>query len=204
MLTREANERLTSVGPGTPMGNLLRRYWHPLATVAELDAEPVWRCASSARILSFTATLPGQMGLVAERCPHRGASLAYGIPEPSGLRCPTTAGCSARRAAAWSSRRSLPRAPSTTASASRPIRCRRWAALSGPTSDVGPRRCCRAMTCSSSEPRTPHRHLTHPLQLAAGDGELDGPGASGVSTRQIRQLRHGPEGQARGCAGASS
>jgi len=41
MLTREANERLTQVGPGTPMGNLLRRYWHAISTTAELDKEPV-------------------------------------------------------------------------------------------------------------------------------------------------------------------
>ena len=37
MLTAEENERLTRVGPGTPMGNLLRRYWHPVAGVAEMD-----------------------------------------------------------------------------------------------------------------------------------------------------------------------
>src|SRR5947209_6100501 len=41
MLTQEQNERLTHVGPGTPMGEMLRRYWHPVTTVAELDAEPV-------------------------------------------------------------------------------------------------------------------------------------------------------------------
>ena len=36
MLTREANERLTRIGPGTPMGNVMRRYWFPIATTAEL------------------------------------------------------------------------------------------------------------------------------------------------------------------------
>ena len=41
MLTREANERLTRVGPGTPMGNLLRRYWHAIAAAAQLETEPV-------------------------------------------------------------------------------------------------------------------------------------------------------------------
>ena len=39
MLTREMNERLTRVGPGTPMGELLRRYWHPVAATSQLDAE---------------------------------------------------------------------------------------------------------------------------------------------------------------------
>ena len=41
MLTKELNERLTRVGPGTPMGNLLRRYWYPIARTPELDEEPV-------------------------------------------------------------------------------------------------------------------------------------------------------------------
>ena len=41
MLTRETNDRLTQVGMGTPMGELLRRYWHPVATLPELLEEPV-------------------------------------------------------------------------------------------------------------------------------------------------------------------
>ena len=41
MLSKEMNERLTRVGPGTPLGNLLRRYWYPVARVADLDEEPV-------------------------------------------------------------------------------------------------------------------------------------------------------------------
>jgi 5,5'-dehydrodivanillate O-demethylase len=41
MITQEENERLTQVGPGTPMGNLLRRYWHPVGTLADLDQDPV-------------------------------------------------------------------------------------------------------------------------------------------------------------------
>src|SRR5215204_3100170 len=41
MLTAEANERLSRVGPGTPMGNLLRRYWHPVAATSELAKEAV-------------------------------------------------------------------------------------------------------------------------------------------------------------------
>jgi 5,5'-dehydrodivanillate O-demethylase len=88
MLTNEANERLTQTGPGTPMGNLLRRYWHAISTVKELEVEPVL----AVRVLSENLTLyrneRGEMGLVAERCPHRGASLTYGIPEDDGLRCP--------------------------------------------------------------------------------------------------------------------
>ena len=88
MLTREANERLTRVGPGTPMGKLLRRYWHPVATVARTRR----RAGPAVTLLGENLALfrcdSGELGLVAQRCPHRGASLAYGIPEDDGLRCP--------------------------------------------------------------------------------------------------------------------
>jgi 5,5'-dehydrodivanillate O-demethylase len=88
MLTQEANERLTKVGPGTPMGGLLRRYWQPVATVPELEAEPVLAVTILGENLALYRTESGELGLVAQRCPHRGASLAYGIPEQDGLRCP--------------------------------------------------------------------------------------------------------------------
>ncbi|HTE86461.1 MAG TPA: Rieske 2Fe-2S domain-containing protein [Dehalococcoidia bacterium] len=88
MLTREANERLTQTAPGTPMGNLLRHYWHPIATVVELDTEPVMAVRLLGENLALYRNEQGEMGLVAERCPHRGASLVYGIPEDNGLRCP--------------------------------------------------------------------------------------------------------------------
>jgi 5,5'-dehydrodivanillate O-demethylase len=88
MLTQEANERLTQTGPGTPMGNLLRRYWYPISTMAELDAEPVQAVRLLSENLALYRNERGDLGLVAERCPHRGASMAYGIPEDDGLRCP--------------------------------------------------------------------------------------------------------------------
>jgi len=53
MTTREENERLTRVGPGIPMGNLLRRYWQPVGTEPELVQEPVQRL----RILGEDLTL---------------------------------------------------------------------------------------------------------------------------------------------------
>jgi 5,5'-dehydrodivanillate O-demethylase len=87
MLTREANERLTQVGLGTPMGALLRRYWHPIATLPELITEPVLAVTLLGENLALYRTPAGDLGLVAQRCPHRGASLAYGIPEDGGLRC---------------------------------------------------------------------------------------------------------------------
>jgi 5,5'-dehydrodivanillate O-demethylase oxygenase subunit len=87
MLTREANQRLTQVGPGTPMGALMRRYWHPIATLPELTAESVLAVTVLGENLALYRTERGELGLVAQRCPHRGASLAYGIPEQDGLRC---------------------------------------------------------------------------------------------------------------------
>ena len=88
MLSAEENERLMQVGPGTPAGELLRRYWHPVATSAELAANPV----KGVRILGESLTLfrdrQGRLGLVAQRCAHRGVDLKHGIPEIEGLRCP--------------------------------------------------------------------------------------------------------------------
>src|ERR671934_589137 len=88
MLTKELNERLTRVGPGTPMGNLLRRYWYPIARTPELDEEPVLAVTLLGENLALYRTDGGKLGLLSQRCPHRGASLAYGIPEEEGLRCP--------------------------------------------------------------------------------------------------------------------
>ena len=86
MLSKKENERLARVGPGTPAGELLRRYWHPIAVAAELDAKPIKRV----RILSEDLVLyrgEGGYGLLAERCAHRGASLAYGRIEGDHIRC---------------------------------------------------------------------------------------------------------------------
>lgn len=88
MLTAEMNERLTRVGPGTPLGNMLRRYWYPIARTPELDLEPVLAVTLLGENLALYRTDNGDLGLVSQRCPHRGASLAYGIPEADGLRCP--------------------------------------------------------------------------------------------------------------------
>jgi 5,5'-dehydrodivanillate O-demethylase len=88
MLAKELNERLTQVGPATPLGNLLRHYWFPIARTPELDDEPVLAVTLLGENLALFRSDSGKLGLVAQRCPHRGASLAYGIPEEEGLRCP--------------------------------------------------------------------------------------------------------------------
>ena len=88
MLTVEENERLTQVGPGTPGGELLRRYWHPIAAVGELTAEaPKKRVGILGENLVLYRDGRGRLGLVEEHCPHRSASLYYGFVEDDGLRC---------------------------------------------------------------------------------------------------------------------
>ncbi len=86
-LSKTENDRYTQVGPGTPMGELFRRYWMPVAPSIELQEDPV----KQVRILGETLVLfrdrQGRLGLVGERCSHRGTALVYGIPEPEGLRC---------------------------------------------------------------------------------------------------------------------
>ena len=87
MLTVEQNEELTRVGPGTPMGELLRRYWYPIAFEQDFDDRPT----KSVRLLSEDWTLyktpSGRYGIVAEHCPHRRASLTYGVVHEDGIRC---------------------------------------------------------------------------------------------------------------------
>src|SRR5579884_379016 len=87
MITQEMNDRLTHVGPGTPMGTLLRCYWHPVGTTADLDKDPVRPVRLLGEDLVLYRDEAGKLGLVGERCAHRGISLAYGIPQTNGLRC---------------------------------------------------------------------------------------------------------------------
>jgi 5,5'-dehydrodivanillate O-demethylase len=88
MLSVQENERLTRVGPGTPMGELMRRYWHPIAPAIDLKENPT----KAVRILGEDLVLykdrSGTLGLLQESCPHRRVNLLYGIPEEHGLRCP--------------------------------------------------------------------------------------------------------------------
>jgi len=87
MLTAAENERLTRVGSDTPMGKLLRRYWYPIAGTPELDEEPVKAIKILGESLVLYRDRGGRLGLIGESCPHRRASMMYGIPEKEGLRC---------------------------------------------------------------------------------------------------------------------
>ena len=87
MLTAEANERLTRVGAGTPMGELMRRYWIPIRAYAQLLEEDVLPVRVLGEDLVLFRTLKGEMGLVGDRCPHRLSKLEYGFPDDCGIRC---------------------------------------------------------------------------------------------------------------------
>lgn len=88
MLTAEQNELLTRVGPGTPMGNLMRRYWQPIAAASELGTRWTKRVRLLGEDLVLFRDRQGRRGLIAEQCPHRRASFAHGIPTADGIRCP--------------------------------------------------------------------------------------------------------------------
>src|SRR5918999_2803368 len=88
MISREENYLLTQTGPGTPCGELMRRYWQPVALAEEL---PLHGAPLKVTILGEDLVLfrddqnrPGLLGL---HCSHRGADLSYGRLEDGGLRC---------------------------------------------------------------------------------------------------------------------
>lgn len=89
MMTRERNEMVTRVGPGTPCGGLMRQYWQPVALVDELEGP---RPLKAVRLLGEDLVLfrdeRGALALVERGCPHRGADLSFGRLEHGGLRCP--------------------------------------------------------------------------------------------------------------------
>jgi 5,5'-dehydrodivanillate O-demethylase len=87
VLSKADNELLTRVGPGTPMGELLRRYWQPVAAAAELDRKPTKEVTILGEELVLYQDRSGSLGLIGRRCPHRRVSLGYGVPESDGLRC---------------------------------------------------------------------------------------------------------------------
>jgi phenylpropionate dioxygenase-like ring-hydroxylating dioxygenase large terminal subunit len=89
MLTREENETLTRVGPGTPMGDLLRRFWVPALLEAELpapDCAPVRLRLFGEDLVAFRDTA-GRIGILDAYCAHRRAHLYFGRNEDGGIRC---------------------------------------------------------------------------------------------------------------------
>jgi phenylpropionate dioxygenase-like ring-hydroxylating dioxygenase large terminal subunit len=90
MISAEQNDLMTRVGPDTPAGALLRRYWQPAALVDEFQANDE-RPLRPVRLLGQDMVLfrdaQGRYGLIDRACPHRGADLAFGRLEDGGLRC---------------------------------------------------------------------------------------------------------------------
>lgn len=89
MVTAAENNRLCEVGPGTPMGAVMRRYWMPFALSSDLpapDCPPLRVRLYGEDLLAFRNT-DGEVGLLEEMCMHRGVSLAVGRVEDNGIRC---------------------------------------------------------------------------------------------------------------------
>ena len=89
MLSKEENDLLTQIGPGTPMGELARRFWTPVLLASELpaaDCDPVRVRALGEDVVAFKDS-NGRVGLLEAWCPHRGSDLFFGRNEEGGLRC---------------------------------------------------------------------------------------------------------------------
>src|SRR6266566_1472207 len=89
MLSLDDNEVLCRVGPGTPMGNLMREYWIPALPASEFPSpdSPPRRMRLLGENLVMFRDSKGDVGCFVEACPHRGASLFFGRNEEAGLRC---------------------------------------------------------------------------------------------------------------------
>jgi phenylpropionate dioxygenase-like ring-hydroxylating dioxygenase large terminal subunit len=89
MLSDSDNALLTQTGPGTPMGDVMRRYWLPTLLSTELsepDSPPIRVKLLGEQLVAFRNT-SGRVGMLEEFCPHRGVSLWLGRNEENGLRC---------------------------------------------------------------------------------------------------------------------
>ncbi len=89
MLSKQDNDYLCRIGPGTPMGNLFRQYWLPAMKSDELpapDCAPVRLKLLGEELIAYRTT-SGAVGIIQNACPHRGASLFFGRNEEEGLRC---------------------------------------------------------------------------------------------------------------------
>ena len=87
MLSEAKNKILTQVSAGTPMGDYLRRFWHPVAGAAEFDEKSVRAIRLMGEDLTLFKDMSGTYGLVDRHCPHRRADLSYGFVEEVGIRC---------------------------------------------------------------------------------------------------------------------
>ena len=84
--TKEENEILTQVGRGTPMGELLRRYWWPVGISADLKDKPTFIRLLGEDLVLFRDG-KGRPGVLGALCSHRRANLCLGNVEEKGIRC---------------------------------------------------------------------------------------------------------------------
>ena len=197
MLSVKENERLTHIGPGTDMGTLFRRYWHPIAGSVEMDDTPTKAMRILGEDLVLFKDRSGNLGLIQESCPHRRVNLLYGIPEEHGLRCPyhgwlfdETGKCLEMPA----------EAPDSTfkdrvVAKTYPVKDHAgfiWAYLGPDPAPLIPN-----WDLPRQGQRVPaDRRRRHPLQLAPVHGELRGPRSPGVAPRLLLPVgpgavRHG-------------
>src|SRR5262245_20032553 len=87
MIDASTNKLFTRIGPRTPMGRLLRRYWMPVAGVTEFVGSPVRAIRLMGEDLVLYRDASGTFGLLDRHCAHRRADLSYGFVESCGLRC---------------------------------------------------------------------------------------------------------------------
>jgi len=102
MTTATEGQELTRVGPGTPMGELMRQYWLPALKASELVAggDPVRLMLLGEKLIAFRDR-SGRVGVMDHRCPHRCASLFYGRNEDTACAASITAGSSPPMDSAW-------------------------------------------------------------------------------------------------------
>ena len=87
MVSAAENETLTRVGPSTPCGELMRRYWHPITGSSHLRRKKVVPIRLLGEDLVLYRDLRGQIGLIDHLCAHRRVDLSTGYPVENGLRC---------------------------------------------------------------------------------------------------------------------
>ncbi|HLI21683.1 MAG TPA: Rieske 2Fe-2S domain-containing protein, partial [Stellaceae bacterium] len=87
MLTREEHEMLTRVGAGTPLGEVLRRYWQPVGLSEQVTSKPQRMKTLGEELLLYRGA-SGKVVVTQLRCAHRSLALDYGRVEGDCIRCP--------------------------------------------------------------------------------------------------------------------